>query len=98
MAATATLNVRLPKDLKRHGAQVLDRNGLSVSDAVRGLYEYMQDNQCLPQFLQKNDEDSVYERRRKLARSMTGIVSLPAGFDAKQAREERIAEKYEELL
>lgn len=98
MGATATLNVRLPEELKRHGGQVLDRNGLSVSDAVRGLYEYMQDNQCLPQFLQKPDAESVYERRRKLAQSMVGIVSVPQGYDAKQAREERLAEKYEGLL
>lgn len=98
MGPTATLNVRLPEGLKRHGAQVLDRNGLSVSDAVRGLYEYLQDNQCLPDFLQKNESDSVYEHRRDLARSMTGIISVPEGFDARKAHEERLAAKYEELL
>ena len=42
--------------------------------------------------------ESVYERRRKLARSMTGIVLVPEGFDARKAREERLDERYEELL
>lgn len=98
MGTTATLNVRLPENLKKHGAQVLERNGLSVSDAVRGLYEYLQEHQSLPAFLESNEEKSLYERRRELARSLTGIISLPDGFDARRAREERIAEKYGELL
>ena len=98
MGTTATLNVRLPEELKKHGAQVLDRNGVSVSDAVRGLYEYLQKNQCLPAFLEKAEEKTVYEQRRELARSLVGIVSIPEGFDARQAHEERLAEKYEELL
>ena len=98
MATTATLNVRLPEELKKYGGQVLDRNGISVSDAVRSLFEYLQDNQCLPAFLEKSDEESIYERRRKLARSLVGIVSVPEGFDAREAREERLAEKYKELL
>ncbi|MFQ8869067.1 MAG: type II toxin-antitoxin system RelB/DinJ family antitoxin, partial [Eggerthella lenta] len=51
MAATATLNVRLPEDLKDRGAQVLRREGVSVSDAVRGLYEYMEKEQRLPEFI-----------------------------------------------
>ena len=53
MAATATLNVRLPEDLKDRGAQVLRREGVSVSDAVRGLYEYMEKEQRLPEFIER---------------------------------------------
>ena len=35
MASSAVLNIRLPEDLKRHGNQVLERNGISTSEAVR---------------------------------------------------------------
>ena len=98
MAATATLNVRLPEDLKRHGGQVLERNGVSVSDAVRALYEHLTASQALPDFMEGAEGDSIYDRRRKLARSMVGIVSVPKGFDTKQARHERIAAKNEGLL
>lgn len=98
MGATATLNVRLPKELKEHGSQVLDRNGLSVSDAVRGLYEYLQDNQCLPAFLEEASGGSLYERRRELARSMVGIVSIPNGFDARCAHDERLTKRCGEFL
>ena len=58
MAATATLNVRLPEDLKDRGAQVLRREGVSVSDAVRGLYEYMEKEQRLPEFIKPANEDA----------------------------------------
>ena len=98
MAATATLNVRLPADLKKHGGQVLDRHGISVSDAVRSRYEFLEQKQQVPSFMAAAEGESVYERRRKLARSMTGIVSVPEGFDARKAREERLDERYEGLL
>lgn len=95
MGATATLNVRLPEDLKKRGGKVLERNGLSVSDAVRGLYEYLQDNQSLPEFLVHSDDDSIYECRRRTAHSLVGIVSVPEGFDV---RSERIEDKYGDVL
>ena len=62
MAATATLNVRLPEDLKDRGAQVLRREGVSVSDAVRGLYEYMEKEQRLPEFINRRTRMPVARR------------------------------------
>lgn len=38
MSATATLNIRLPEELKEHGMQVLARQHISVSEAVRQLF------------------------------------------------------------
>ncbi|RDB73296.1 hypothetical protein C1875_00105 [Eggerthella lenta] len=78
MAATATLNVRLPEDLKDRGAQVLRREGVSVSDAVRGLYEYMEKEQRLPEFIKPANEDarrSAVERKRSTLRDMAGVLS-----------------------
>ena len=78
MAATATLNVRLPEDLKDRGAQVLRREGVSVSDAVRGLYEYMEKEQRLPEFINPANEDarrSAVERKRSTLRDMAGVLS-----------------------
>ena len=67
MAATATLNVRLPEDLKDRG-----------SDAVRGLYEYMEKEQRLPEFIKPANEDarrSAVERKRSTLRDMAGVLS-----------------------
>ena len=44
----ATLNIRLEPTLKQHGAAVLQREGLTVTEAVRALYEYMDEHQEFP--------------------------------------------------
>ena len=65
--------MRLPEDLKDRGAQVLRREGVSVSDAVRGLYEYMEKEQRLPEFIKPANEDarrSAVERKRSTLRDM----------------------------
>lgn len=85
MAATATLNVRLPEDLKDRGAQVLKREGVSVSDAVRGLYEYMEKEQRLPEFIKPANEDArraAVERKRSALRDMVGILPASTCADA----------------
>lgn len=79
MVANATLNVRLPEALKARGAAVLDREGLSVSDAVRSLYEYMDKEQRFPKVLRAQSSDDAFQHRRELMQSMIG--TLPA--DAK---------------
>lgn len=85
MAATATLNVRLPEDLKDRGAQVLKREGVSVSDAVRGLYEYMEREQRLPEFIKPASEDArraAVGRKRSTLRDMVGILPASPCFEA----------------
>lgn len=91
MAASATLNVRLPESLKAHGAAVLEREGLTVSDAVRSLYEYMEREQTFPEALRSQPADDPFTRRREIARSMIGI--LPADLTIEEAREARFARK-----
>lgn len=92
MAATATLNIRLPEDLKRHGGQVLDRAGVSTSDAVRGLYEYMDREQKVPDFIQPVAQDTVAAKRQAL-RALAGAVKLPEGFDARAEYRQHVLEK-----
>ena len=83
MASDAVLNVRLPKELKDQGNQVLERNGLSVSKAVRKLYEFMVREQDVPPFALDQDADGSVEQKRLLLRSLAGVVDLPEGFDGR---------------
>ena len=91
MAANATLNVRLPESLKAHGSAVLEKEGMSVSDAVRSLYEYMEREQAFPDALRTQPTEDAFARRRALMRSMVGI--LPADITLEEAREARFARK-----
>lgn len=93
----ATLNVRMPEELKRSGDRVLEREGVSVSDAVRGLYRYLEDEQKVPEWLIEGTEskDDVFERRRRTLRQLVGIVDLPLDFDLDAVRHERLMRKTE---
>ncbi len=94
MASDAVLNVRLPKELKDQGNQVLERNGLSVSKAVRKLYEFMVREQDVPPFALDQDADGSVEQKRLLLRSLAGVVDLPEGFDGRQAYRDHLVEKH----
>lgn len=94
MAATATLNIRLPEDLKEHGMQVLEREGVSVSDLVRDLFRELEETQELPEFAQKRREGSKQESialKRASLRDMVGILPEDASLDV--ARRERLERK-----
>lgn len=93
MTASATLNVRINKDLKARGDAVLLREGASVSDAVRELYRYLEQSQELPPWM-RNDEKDVYERRREGIRSLVGVASIPDNFDLDVLKQERLS-RYE---
>lgn len=84
--AMATLNVRIPSDLKQRGMQVLDREGVSVSDAVRGTFEHIARTQEIPEYLKDEgtpNRNEIIARKRQLLRSMVGI--LPRELDAETA-------------
>lgn len=79
--AMATLNVRMPADLKRRGMQVLDREGVSVSDAVRGTFEHIARTQEVPGYLKDEGAAARREavaRKRALLRSMVGVLPTEA--------------------
>lgn len=90
MSAEATLNVRLPCDLKQRGDAVLSREGVSASKAVRALYRYIDQEQQLPEWLNGGGED-VYQKRREGIHRLVGVVSLPEDFDARTIREQRLS-------
>lgn len=63
----ATLNIRLDKLLKERGEKVLKDNGISVSDAVRGLWEEMATTRSVPSFLVSSDYAEVTKNKKRQA-------------------------------
>lgn len=96
MTADAVLNIRLPKELKVHGNQVLDRNGKSISQVVRDLYEYMESEQDLPSFAKKDAACDKYAERRELLKDLQSSIEIPENIDLKSMRHERIMKRYGE--
>lgn len=94
MAASATLNVRIDRDLKAHGDVVLAREGMSLSGAVRKFYQYLEQYQELPPWMVEGKEKDVYEQRREGIRSLVGIVSVPDDFELSKLKAERLS-RYE---
>lgn len=97
MGHTATLNIRIPEPLKHSGSEVLAHAGVSVSDAVRSMFEYMAKEQAVPDFIDNGDSDRS-ERRRALLRDMTGCAPASDGLSLDEYREARLDEKYREYL
>ena len=100
MAQDATINARLPQSLKRGGTAVLERAGVSPTTLIRSLYSYMDREQKIPECLDiaQVEAAAAIVRKRRAARSVAGLISLPVAFDARKMREARIREKYSELL
>lgn len=100
MAQEATINARLDEALKRGGTAVLERSGVSPTQLIRSLYRYLEREQHIPECLDVEAEDARNraQHKREVARSIAGMITLPSNFDAKQARAERIARKYGDLL
>lgn len=68
MATIATLNVRLPENLKERGMQVLEREGISVSELIRSLFRELEKTQELPDFAREclGDQAEAEKKRTKL--------------------------------
>lgn len=64
--ATTQMNVRLETDLKQSGDKVLSDRGISPSAAVRSLWEYLDRNRDLPEFMTQAESDRA-ERKRAIA-------------------------------
>lgn len=88
----ATINVRMPEELKAGGDAVLARKGKSVSDAVRELYEYLERHQDIPSFMKNVEDvekDEIVRKRRDALQRLTGI--LPTDLDLIDIKRERLA-------
>lgn len=91
MAIDATLNARIDRDLKRRGDAVLTREGVSVSKAIRKLYQHIDQNQSLPSWMLDDSEIDEYEQRREGIRSLVGAACLSEGLEVNDLKRERLA-------
>lgn len=95
--ASATLNIRLPRGLKERGMQVLEREGVSVSDAVRNLFRELEETQELPACLLTGKEKARQQeirRKRAIIRSWVGALSEDAaGEESRQSYRDHVVWK-----
>ena len=77
--AAVQLNVRLDASLREMGNAALDRIGVTPSQAVRALWEYLAVQGALPPALKVDsrpaDRDGATSRRSEVAREGEDIVS-----------------------
>lgn len=103
--ATAQLNVRINADLKAGGDAVLERFGVPAVQVIRDVWQYMVDNQSLPEFSMKRFEGNatsdealcVVESGAGMASRLASEAGILTEFDSmtfEQIRETA----YEEML
>ncbi len=95
-SATATLNIRLPQDLKEHGLQVLDREGVSTSEAVRGLFRLLDKEQCVPGWVTEGEKTGTFEQRRRLVREIASIAPINDDLSLEEIKYERTSRYFTE--
>lgn len=95
MGATETINVRLPEDLKRQGGRVLEQNGVSISQAVRKMFEYLEREQAVPDWMGDGGcaSDATEARRAKL-RSLAGVAAVKPDTDSRAVYREHLLQKH----
>ncbi|MCL2757652.1 MAG: hypothetical protein FWD43_06205, partial [Coriobacteriia bacterium] len=87
--------VRMPQDLKRSGETVLAREGMSVTNAIRGLYRYLDARQTIPVFLKDPETDSASERIEEKRSILRGLIGrLPSDSSPEQIRDERLSRHF----
>lgn len=89
--ATAMLNVRLDKNLKAEGERVLGRQGISATDAVRGLYRYLEQNDKVPDFCKPETGAITADARRQKMRQLIGVAQMCPGEDLDALKRERLS-------
>lgn len=89
--ATAMLNVRMDKGLKAAGDRVLARQGVSTTEAVRGLYRFIEQNDAVPDFCRSENSKLSPEAKRQKMRQLVGIAKLAPGEDLKTLKHERLS-------
>ena len=94
MGTAANINLRLPDSLKQHGNQVLERNGVSTTEAIRKLYEYLERNQDIPSWMKKEKPLTKYEKRRAIARKYAGADFVSKDTDARAEYRDHLMERY----
>lgn len=92
----STLNIRIDSTLKERGDKVLKENGISVSEAIRALWETLAKTHELPEFLQNQNPKKKVVRKRLDAIELLG--ALPATRFSSMSDDELRDMQYEEKL
>lgn len=88
---TTMLNVRLDKGLKTEGDRVLAKQGVSATEAVRGLYRFLEQNDEVPDFCRSESGKLTPEARRQKMRELVGIAKLAPGEDLRSLKSNRMS-------
>jgi DNA-damage-inducible protein J len=89
--ADATINVRIPQSLKEGGEAVLEREGISVSEAIRRFYVFLEHRQKIPDCIRDKGTSSssdLIAQKRALLKGLAGIA--PTSLSLEQIRDERL--------
>lgn len=92
----STLNIRIDSALKERGDKVLKENGISVTEAIRTLWETLAKTHELPEFLQNQDSKKKVVRKKLNAIELLG--ALPATRFSNMSDDELRDMQYEEKL
>ena len=93
--ALATINVRMPQNLKTGAEAVLEREGVSVSEAIRRFYVCLEELQELPDCIRDPELASSEERiaqKREVLKGLLGIASSTHSLE--HIRDERISRHF----
>lgn len=93
----ATINARLNATIKERGDKVLRDNGISTTEAIRGLWSSMARTREVPDFLMREcegDQETERQRKREIARSLVGL----AGDGVSLGDEELSSMKFKVML
>ena len=92
------MNVRIDERAKTCGDEVLKAYGITASDAVRGLWDYLAKSRKLPDFLKEDEadkEEQIKRKREAAARLIGSLEGSPyARMTLEEIRDERLA-RYE---
>ena len=90
--ATAQLNVRIDEQVKRAGDAVLERYGISATQAIRTIWQHMADHQRLPDaFSAMQSGENAIDDERKTA------IDAGAGMALRMAKEAGIRAEFESM-
>jgi antitoxin component of RelBE/YafQ-DinJ toxin-antitoxin module len=86
------VNIRMPKELKASGEEVLHANGISATEAIKLFYEQLGRTQEIPKWIMSADDNEL-EKKRKLLRKLAGGAPLDDKTKLDDLRKERLSKK-----